>query len=122
MDAIIGTGNLSRRQYGVKIQRNIAIPTREGFDIDVDKLLYLFVIDGQFLIERGKGEQHLIELVGGHPGGNSVEVIEVHHLTFADTRQSNIPRRHPSAETDGRSGRGLYQGISLRYLRLRPDR
>ena len=46
MDAIIGTGNLSRRQCGVKVQRNVAIHTRDGFDIDVD--LFLPDSNGKF--------------------------------------------------------------------------
>jgi predicted acyl esterase len=36
MDAIIATGNLSKRQYGIMAQRNVSVPMSDGIHIDVD--------------------------------------------------------------------------------------
>jgi hypothetical protein len=36
MDAIIGTGNISKRQYGIKAERSLSVPMRDNVEIDVD--------------------------------------------------------------------------------------
>jgi predicted acyl esterase len=36
MDAIIGTGKLSKRQYGITVERNVSIPVGDGIVIDSD--------------------------------------------------------------------------------------
>ncbi len=36
MDAIIGTGKLSKRQYSITIERNVSIPVSDGIIIDSD--------------------------------------------------------------------------------------
>ena len=36
MDAIIGTGDLSKRQYGITAQRSVSVPVSDGVNIDLD--------------------------------------------------------------------------------------
>ena len=36
MDAIMGTGNISKRQYGIKAERSLSVPMRDDVEIDVD--------------------------------------------------------------------------------------
>ena len=36
MDAIIGTGNLSKRQYGIVAERDVFVPMSDGVNINVD--------------------------------------------------------------------------------------
>ena len=36
VDVIIGTGKISKRQYDVVLERDVKVPVREGFTIDVD--------------------------------------------------------------------------------------
>ena len=36
MDAIIGTGMISKREYGIIAERNISVPMSDGISIDVD--------------------------------------------------------------------------------------
>ena len=43
MDAIIGTGKISKREYGITAHRNVAIPMSDGVTIDVD----IFRPDGE---------------------------------------------------------------------------
>ena len=39
MDAIIGTGKLSKRQYGIIAKRNVSVRVSDGVDIDTDLFL-----------------------------------------------------------------------------------
>jgi predicted acyl esterase len=36
MDVIIGTGNISKRRYGIKAERSLSVPLRDNAEIDVD--------------------------------------------------------------------------------------
>ena len=46
MDAIIGTGKISKREYDITVSRNVAIPMSDGITIDVD--IFRPVGEGKF--------------------------------------------------------------------------